>query len=247
MATIKKRATDWSSAHKHLRRDPVMRKIIAAVGPCDLKPHRDHFVPLCKAIYSQQISSKVAAVLFKRFQQCFPRRRPTPKLVEKLLTAGDSASLKSCGLSRQKREYLIDLSRHFIDNRFPSRRLSRMEDEEIIESLTAIRGIGRWTAEMYLMFVLNRPDVLPVDDFGLQMAVKKAYRLPDKLKAKEFKELGEPWRPHRTVASWYLWRSLDGVKKQNHTSKPQIARMRQAIREANEAEAKGKLVPMAVD
>ena len=200
---------DWQAARKHLESDPVLRDLIAAVGPCTLKPRRDHFVLLCKSIYSQQISAAVATVLFGRFREKFPRKRPTPVRVLKLLTKGSQAELQGCGLSRQKREYLIDLSRHFISNAIPNHRLSRLSDEEVIEALTAVKGIGRWTAEMFLIFVLNRPDVWPVDDLGLQTAVKNVFCLKDRPKAKELAKLGEPWRPYRTVASWYLWRASD--------------------------------------
>jgi DNA-3-methyladenine glycosylase II len=203
---------DWSAARKHLQRDPVMRKIMKAVGPCSLKPRRDHFVVLCKSIYSQQISTKVAAVLFGRFKKCFPLARPTPERVLDLFKNGTEEMIKPCGLSRQKREYLIDLANHFVDGRIPSRRLARMDDEAVIEALTAVRGIGRWTAEMFLMFVLNRPDVLPVDDLGLQMAVKRAYKLAEKPKSAEIKKIAEAWHPYRSIATWYLWRGSDAIE-----------------------------------
>jgi DNA-3-methyladenine glycosylase II len=200
---------DWTRARRHLQRDPVLRDVIAAVGPCALRPRRDHFVLLCKSIYSQQISAAVAAVLFARFRERFPRKRPTPRLVLDLLGNGPEAQLKGCGLSRQKKEYLIDLSKHFLSGAIPNHRLSQLGDQEVIDALTAVKGIGRWTAEMFLIFVLNRPDVLPVDDLGLQRAIKSAYRLERRPKAEEITRLGELWRPYRTVAAWYLWRAAD--------------------------------------
>jgi DNA-3-methyladenine glycosylase II len=203
--------SDWSAARAHLERDPILRDIMAAVGPCTLRPCRDHFVLLCKSIYSQQISSTVAAVLFGRFRERFPRKRPTPQRVHKLLSHATESEIRGCGLSRQKRAYLIDLSKHFMNNSIPNHRLSRMSDDEVVEALTAVKGIGRWTAEMFLIFVLNRPDVLPVDDLGLQSAVKSAYRLPDRPKAAELKQLAELWRPYRTIATWYLWRAADAT------------------------------------
>jgi DNA-3-methyladenine glycosylase II len=187
----------------------VLRDIIAAVGPCTLKPRRDHFVMLCKSIYSQQISTTVATVLFGRFREQFPLKRPTPEKTLKLLRDGSEAQLKGLGLSRQKKSYLIDLAQHFQSGQIP-RNLSRMTDEEITNALTAVNGIGQWTAEMFLMFVLNRPDILPVDDLGLQSGIKRAYKLPDRPKPKALKELAEPWRPYRTIASWYLWRATAG-------------------------------------
>ncbi|MGD0539886.1 MAG: DNA-3-methyladenine glycosylase [Tepidisphaeraceae bacterium] len=205
----KKRA-QWSTARSHLAKsDPIMRKIADAIGPCTLMPNRDHFTVLCKSIYSQQISSVVAAVLFGRFREKFPRKRPTPGHALELLNHSDPNRLQGCGLSRQKRQYLIDLSQHFLSGKIPSRRLSRMSDEEVIESLTAVKGIGRWTAEMFLIFVLNRPDVLPVDDLGLQKAVKSAYGLAQLPKKAELTKLAEVWRPYRSIATWYLWRAAD--------------------------------------
>ncbi len=201
---------DWAAARRHLQQDPTMRRIISAIGPCTLRPRRDHFVLLCKSIYSQQISSTVANVLFGRFREHFPRRRPTPQRVFDLLTTGADAQLKGTGLSRQKKAYLIDLSQHFLSNAIPNHRLSRLDDEEIIKRLTAVKGIGRWTAEMFLIFVLNRPDVLPVDDLGLQRAAKQAYGLKGMPKAKQFIKLADKWRPYRTIASWYLWHAADG-------------------------------------
>src|SRR5262249_14120866 len=111
---------DWTSARRHLEKDPVMRRIMDAIGPCTLEPHRDHFVLLCKSIYSQQISTTVATVLFGRFRENFPRKHPTPELVHKLLTTGTEEQLKGCGLSRQKKKYLIDLAEHFISGAIPN-------------------------------------------------------------------------------------------------------------------------------
>jgi DNA-3-methyladenine glycosylase II len=202
--------SNWQPALRHLSGvDPILRQIITAVGPCTLKPRRDHYVMLCKSIYSQQISTTVATVLFGRFRERFPLKRPTPERALKLLQNGSEAEIKGLGLSRQKKSYLIDLSKHFVSGAIP-RNLSRMSDEEIAEALTAVNGIGQWTAEMFLMFVLNRPDVLPIDDLGLQAGVMRAYKLPARPKPKALKEMGEPWRPYRTIASWYLWKAAAG-------------------------------------
>jgi DNA-3-methyladenine glycosylase II len=196
----------WIAGAKHLAGiDPRLRKIIKKVGPCPLRPRRDYFVVLCKAIYSQQISTRVAAVLFGRFRQQFPGKRPTPALVIRLLD-GDPARLKTCGLSRQKMKYLRDLADHFVFARIPTRRLAAMSDQEVIDALVRVHGIGRWTAEMFLMFVLNRTDVLPVDDLGLRDAVKDVYGLKQRPTAKELTALAEGWRPWRSLATWYLWR-----------------------------------------
>ena len=201
--------TDWTAARRHLQNDPILRRIMDAIGPCTLRTRRDHFVLLCKSIYSQQISTTVATVLFGRFREKFPRKRPTPARVHKLLTTGSEAELKGCGLSRQKKKYLIDLSQHFISGAIPNHNLSRLSDDQVIEALTAVNGIGRWTAKMFLIFVLNRPDVFPVDDLGLQRAVKQAYGLKRWPKKSKLMKLAAPWRPYRTVATWYLWRAAD--------------------------------------
>jgi DNA-3-methyladenine glycosylase II len=192
----------------HLRRDPIMRKIIARVGDCTIQPRRDYFAALCKSIYSQQVSTKIATILFGRFCEAFPRKKPTPKLVAELLRLENDERVKRCGLSRQKKAYLIDLADHFASGKIATRKLARMSDEEVIEALTKVTGVGRWTAEMFLIFVLNRPDVWPVDDLGVQEAVKKALKLPARPKPKELMPLGDRWRPHRSTAAWYMWRSL---------------------------------------
>ena len=197
----------WDVAIAHLRRDRVLRKVIDRVGPCKLAPRRDYFVALCKSIYAQQVSTTVARILFDRFQSHFPRRRPTPKLVQALLT-GHEDSFRACGLSRQKRKYLIDLSQHFIDGRIATRKLASFDDEQVIDALVNVQGIGRWTAEMFLIFVLNRPDVLPVDDLGVREGLKRFYKLRERPNAKQMQALAEPWRPWRSVGTWYLWRGL---------------------------------------
>jgi DNA-3-methyladenine glycosylase II len=197
---------DWAKARRHLSKvDAKLGKVIRRVGPCTLAGRRDYFVLLCKAIFNQQISTKVAAVLFGRFRDQFPMRRPTPRRVLEFLD-GDADAIKRVGLSRQKAVYLRDLAQHFVDGRIPTRKLCRMEDQEVIDALVAVKGIGRWTAEMFLMFVLNRPDVLPVDDLGLREGVKDIYGLAERPTAAELTELAESWRPHRTVATWYVWR-----------------------------------------
>jgi DNA-3-methyladenine glycosylase II len=200
------RKPDWSAATKFLRRDPVMKKVIARVGPCTLAPRRDYFIVLCKSIFTQQISTKIAAILFGRFRELFPRKRPTPQAVIEVLCHDHNA--KHCGLSKQKRAYLIDLAKHFADERIPTKKLARMSDEEIVETLTAVKGVGRWTAEMFLIFVLNRPDIWPVDDLGLREGAKVVFGLKERPGAKELREIGERFRPCRSLVTWYLWRYL---------------------------------------
>lgn len=198
---------DWSTAVAHLRkRDRKLRAVIDRVGPCTLAPRSDPFVALCQSIYSQQISTAIATILFQRFRKLFTRGRITPAAVIALFDASPAESLKRCGLSRQKHAYIRDLAGHFVDKRIPVRKLPAMSDEEVIEALTEVKGVGRWTAEMFLMFVLNRPDVLPIDDLGLQVGVQEIYGLAARPKPKEVTPIAECWKPYRTIATWYIWR-----------------------------------------
>jgi DNA-3-methyladenine glycosylase II len=197
--------SQWSEAAAHLCKvDPVMRKLIQRVGPCQMKPRKDYFVALCRAIFAQQLNVRVAQVLFDRFRDLLPGRKLTPKAVIDILE--DLESIRGCGLSRQKAGYIRHLAQHFADGRIPTRKLSRMSDEEVIEALVGVKGIGRWTAEMFLMFVLNRPDVLPVDDLGLREGMREIYGLKERPKPLELFELAEHWRPYRSVGTWYVWR-----------------------------------------
>jgi DNA-3-methyladenine glycosylase II len=198
-----KATVNWKAATTHLSAaHPGLKSIIDRVGPCTLKRRRDCFRALCQAIISQQISGVVAAAISKRFRKLFPKSRPTPK---HLLTLTDQ-QLRSVGLSRQKVSYLRDLAAHFAEGKIRVRRFSKMTDEEIIQSLIPIKGIGRWTAEMFLIFVLNRTDLLPVDDLGIRKGIQKLYGLKSEPKKERMIELAESWRPWRTIGTWYLWR-----------------------------------------
>jgi DNA-3-methyladenine glycosylase II len=197
------RLGDWSQAIAHLRAvDPILRQIIDRVGPCKLRPRRDHFCALCEAIISQQVATKVAEVFFERFRGLFPRRRPIAGRVAVLT----DESLRQVGLSRSKVAYLRDLSRCWMEGVIPAGRFGRMDDAAVMESLVAVKGIGRWTAEMFLIFCLNRPDVLPVDDLGIRKAVGHFYKLPGLPDEMKLGRMGRKWQPWRTVATWYLWR-----------------------------------------
>jgi DNA-3-methyladenine glycosylase II len=208
------RRPDWSIAQEHLRAaDPVMRRIIDAVGPCTMHPRRDYFVVLCQSIFNQQLSIAAAATLFNRFRDQFPLRRPTPGRVIEFLASGHEPTIRACGLSRQKQAYVLDLARHFNNAQIPTAKLNRMSDEAIIESLTRVRGIGQWTAEMFLMFVLNRPDVLPVDDLGLKQGMQQAYGLRKPPTAERMRTIAEAWRPWRSVGTWYIWRRPRELKR----------------------------------
>ncbi len=205
---MSKATLDWSKSLRHLtKHEPVFRQIVPRVGKCTLVPRSDYFLVLCESIFSQQISVRVADVLFSRFRDRFERRRPTPEATVRLLERGGK-SLEGIGLSRQKRAYLLDLARHFHQKKIPTRSIRNMSDDEIIQCLTQVNGIGRWTAEMFLIFTLNRPDVWPVDDLGLRNAIHRHWSLKPERKAKELLNFADHLRPHRTVATWYLWRSL---------------------------------------
>ena len=200
--------TRWDEAIVFLRRDRRMRKVIDRVGPCTLKPYRHYFSALTESIFSQQLNVKVADTLFNRFLDLFPRRNLTPDRAVEILTGGvDEETLRFVGLSKQKRSYVLDLSRHFADGRIPVRKLSKMSDEEVVLALTPVKGIGRWTAEMFLIFELNRPDVWPVDDLGLQESYKRVYELELRPTPKELAPRGDNFRPWRSIATWYLWKS----------------------------------------
>ena len=175
------------------------------VGPCTLAPRKDYFVVLCKAIFTQQISTVVATVLFGRFRDQFPGRRPTPARVLAALDR-DPNAFAGCGLSRQKRAYVRDLAEHFTTNQIPTRKLAAMSDDQVIDALVKVKGIGRWTAEMFLIFTLNRPDVWPVDDLGLRQGAQRIFGMRKTPDGKALTRLAEPWRPYRSIATWYIWR-----------------------------------------
>jgi len=198
-----------SAALRHLKRsDPVLRRLIARVGPLrlHLEQSRNQFGTLTEAIIHQQLALKAARTISRRFQQLYSSghgRLPRPP--ELLRTS--RGKLRSVGLSRQKISYLRDLARRAGNGQLKLGRFSRMTDEQVINNLVQVKGIGRWTAEMFLIFCLDRPDVLPVDDLGLQYAIKEAYALRKLPSAARIQRLGEPWRPYRSIATWYLWRA----------------------------------------
>jgi DNA-3-methyladenine glycosylase II len=189
------------------RADPVLAKVIARVGPCRLEQRRTgtHYDALVRSIVFQQLSGKAAGTIHRRFSELYPKKRPRAELVLKT----DDASLRGAGLSRQKIGYLRDLSARVVDGTLPLAHLGRLSDDSIIEHLVQVKGIGRWTVQMFLMFRLGRPDVLPELDLGIQSAIQRAYGLAKRPTPKEVVVIGETWRPYATVASWYLWRSLE--------------------------------------
>ena len=200
-------APTWATAaRRHLQQvDPVMARIIAQVGPVQITRRPERFQALVRAIIFQQLAGRAAQTILDRFvAQVGTGRFPTP---DQVIAAPDEA-LRMAGLSRGKLSYIRDLATHVRDGTINFRRFPRMDDEAIIVELTRVRGIGRWTAEMFLMFNLCRPDVLAVDDLGLRNAATKAYATEAPVGVKELRELGKRWRPYRTAAAWYLWQSL---------------------------------------
>jgi DNA-3-methyladenine glycosylase II len=196
----------WDEAIAHLRRDKVLRKVINSVGGCTLRPRRNYFIKLVQSILSQQVSVKAAASMYLKLSKQFPRRHVTPAGLVAFLTSGDEELIRSCGLSRQKRGYLLDLSQRFASGQIQTR-FSGMTDEEVVQQLIPIKGIGRWTVEMLLIFALNRTDVWPVDDLGLQEGLRIHFKLPTRPKPKEILTFGDKWKPYRSIATWYLWRA----------------------------------------
>jgi DNA-3-methyladenine glycosylase II len=186
--------------------DPRLRDVIKRVGPCRLHAAapRDPFETLCVSIASQQLSVKAAATIFGRFADLFPGRKPTP---EGVMTLSDE-QIRATGFSRAKVTFIKDLAAHVLDGRLDLKRLKRQPDEEVMRQLVAVKGIGRWTAEIFLMFRLGRLDVLPADDLGLMNAAHRAYALRKRPDARKLRQMGESWRPYRSVAAWYLWQSL---------------------------------------
>ena len=200
---------DYSRARRILaRRDPVIRDLMRAHGRCGLADaqHTDPFKALAHAIVSQQLSTKAAATIARRFDALF-EDAPVPARVA---TVSDP-QLRAVGLSRQKIGYLRDLCARIESGSLPLQSLEVLPDDDVIDLLTRVKGIGRWTAEMFLMFRLHRPDVLPVGDLGIVTAVQRAYGLRKAPDPKRLMKIGEPWRPYRSVACWYLWASLDNV------------------------------------
>lgn len=197
-------------AMEHLARiDRVMARLIREAGPCGLKPEprRTPFQSLVRAVAHQQLNGKAAATILGRFQALFPGRRfPRPEDVASV----EDEALRGVGLSRAKVAAIRDITAKVMSGEIPGPRLiRRMPDDEVVERLTSARGVGRWTVEMLLMFQLGRPDVLPADDFGVRAGFRIAYGREEMPRPRELLEFGERWRPHRTVAAWYLWRAVD--------------------------------------
>src|SRR3954469_17694410 len=201
-----------------MRRDRTLGAAIKQIGPCGMADHqrKDHLSALVGSIVSQQLSTKAAATIFGRFAALFPDHHiPSAEAID----AFDDTTLRGVGLSGQKVGYLRDLCARISDGRLLLDELETLDDELVIERLTSVKGFGRWTAEMFLMFRLHRPDVLPVGDLGIVTAIQRLYRLRKRPDAKRVLKIGEAWRPYRSVASWYLWQTLHEAARMKRKTK----------------------------
>ena len=204
----------WDEAARALsRRDRVLRRLIRRYPGVHIKRRSDPFTTLARAIVAQQISVKAADSIWRRFVAVVSEapQRGFPRLAPDRVAAQALPALRGCGLSLRKAEYLADLADHFASGRLDPGVWKKLDDEALIAALVDVKGIGRWTAEMFLMFHELRPDVLPVDDIGLQRAIADHYNDGERLPREAMFALGDDWRPWRSVATWYLWRSLDPI------------------------------------
>jgi DNA-3-methyladenine glycosylase II len=208
-----------------LRRDPVLGVAIRRIGVCGLaeRQRKDHLSALIGAIVSQQLSTKVSATIFGRFAALFDGAHVLS--AEAIAAIGDD-SLRQIGLSRQKVGYLRDLCARIADGRLRLEELDELSDEDVILRLTAVKGFGRWTAEMFLMFRLHRPDILPVGDLGIVTAIQRLYGLRKRPDANRILKIGEVWRPYRSVACWYLWQTLREVRPETEKLKTTVAKLK---------------------
>lgn len=199
----------WSDAVDHLRTvDPRWTPIVEQAGPCILRPKRDRFGTLVRAIIGQQISTTAARTIDARLRQLSGE----PHDPHRLIAAGE-AGLRSCGLSGVKARYVLNLSEAVRDGRLPLSRIGTFDDDAVKTKLTAVKGIGPWTAEMFLIFSLARPDVLSVGDLGIRAGLRLFHDLGEMPSPAECVHLTEPWRPYRSVAMWYLWRHVENSRR----------------------------------
>ena len=192
----------------HLSKDKKLAKLVAGKNPFELKFHKNICLRLCASIMSQQLSTKVAKVIYNRFLDLYGGKEPTPEQI----VATPFDTIRAIGMSNAKTQYVLNVAQFAIDHKLDDKKLKKMPDEEVIELLTQIKGVGKWTVEMLLMFTLGREDIFAVDDYGIQVAMKKIYNLDDSNK-KEFKEkmlkLSQKWSPYRTFACLHLWHWKD--------------------------------------
>jgi DNA-3-methyladenine glycosylase II len=190
----------------------VLARLIKQIGPLSVDQRKrgrpkDAYGTLIRSITGQQLSTKAAATIYGRLTELYDGRTPTPEEI----IATDPQQLRAIGLSNAKAAYLRDLAEHIVDGELPVGELAELPDERVYEMLIAVKGLGRWTVDMFLMFHLGRPDILPVGDLGIRKAIQIHYGLEALPKAAEMEEIAEPWRPYRTLACLYLWESLDNA------------------------------------
>lgn len=201
-------AYDPDAAVAHLRRaDPVLARIIDAVGPFALQPRDGGYRMLARAVFFQQLAGPAARAILNRVLALLDTDDERFFTPAQLLAAGDE-QLRAAGLSRQKLAYLRDLSEKFSSAQLTDGEFDDADDEEVIRRVSSVKGIGRWTGEMFLIISLGRPDVLPVDDLGVRRAFQQAYEMAELPSPEEMRRIAEPWRPYRSVGTWYMWRSL---------------------------------------
>jgi DNA-3-methyladenine glycosylase II len=197
---------DLDTAIKHLRKqDPVLGELIQRVGPYEMREGRNAFEVMLRTIVSQQLSGKAAESIYGRLATAMGSRSPKP---EHLLVLNEE-QLRACGLSRSKAAYVRNVAEHFGENRYTLRSFDKLEDEAVIDALTSIKGVGEWSAHIFLMFALRRADVFPIGDLGLRKGMMKTYKLRKNTKPARFHKIAEAWRPYRTVGSLYMWRNYD--------------------------------------
>jgi len=202
-------ATAKAAAAHLAEYDPILKGIIERAGLCTIRPHKNYYWELVDSIISQQLSVKAAASIEKRFQELFASELPTPEqILEKSVD-----ELRTAGLSRPKANYIRDLAQHIADGELKLDQLEHMSNQEIAAELTAVKGIGEWTAHMFLMFCMARLDVLPVGDLGIRNSIKKLYNFDLLPTAEEIKNLSAKnhWQPYESIASWYIWQNLDNM------------------------------------
>jgi DNA-3-methyladenine glycosylase II len=210
MTTLRRRQLpyDRDAARRHLlRADPVLGAIVKGVGPLEIEARGAAYQSLMRALLYQQLAGAAASAIERRFLALYGGRQPRP---EELLGTSQE-TLRGAGISRQKAGYLYSLAEHAAAGELRDARLRRLDDEELIETVTRVKGVGRWTADMLMMFCLGRPDVLPVGDLGIQRSMERAYQIEGAIDVATMERLAEPWRPYRSAASWYLWRHSDTV------------------------------------
>jgi len=189
--------------------DPALAPVIARIGPCTIRPHRNYYQELVDSIISQQLSVKAAAAIEQRFREMFGGAFPTP---EQILTK-DIEQLRAIGFSRAKANYVRDLAQHVIDGELRFDHLDTLDNDAVVTELTAVKGIGEWTAHMFLMFCMGRSDILPVGDLGIKNGVRALYSFADVPSPDDIRRIAakNQWHPHESIASWYVWQSLNNA------------------------------------